>query len=263
MNTGVFQDDAILSVPGDEPAVASPCSDPDFDEFISRHTPTIKRIIKKQIRNEDDCKDLVGQVIGTIWRSWSAVKNAQSCEGYVVRVTANTVINFIMRDKKKLKNQVPLSDWDEHNYQQSPKAGAFENSELRDLGDKILAKMRVACTPDERRVMRLILTDHDIKFVADALEMKEHTVRSHWLRGRANLLAHLRLHDHDLLGGENHVISITERFAEDPDVRLTTEEIKELRAPTGRVTILKRAMIKIAPKLGIHCILMLLARGIR
>jgi len=245
------------------PSHASGRSDAEFLAFQGRIQPAIERTIKRQIRNEDDRKDLLSRVLEEIWLKWDSVRVARTKDAYVIGITSNTVIDFITRDKKKLRNQIRLTDWNQDLHQVASNPAPYLDVELRDFGERLKERMLEACTPDERHVMTLVLKGNEIREVAGVLKMNERTVRSHFLRGRANLLAHLRIHAPDLLGGEDHLIGITERYANDLDVRLTHAEIDEIRSPSGRLTILKQAMLKIAPKLGPHCLLILLARGIR
>ena len=87
--------------------------------------------------------------------------------------------------------------------------------------------------------------------IATLLALNSATVRSHFLRGRERLLAHLLLEAPDLLGGLDAVHAAMRRLAASAGSALTKEESDAVLLRNAPIGTLRKAMLKLAPYLGV------------
>lgn len=224
-----------------------------LDDLVIRIRPTIERYVSKRVRNPDHCEEIVSRVFEALARSWPSFRGECPADAYVVRIAANALKNYYERDLAKLKRSISLDVWcEEFCLQQSTHvAGPDVEIIRRDEVESLLKEMKRICSPIECAVVGLVYQGHTMDEIATLLALNSATVRSHFLRGRERLLAHLLVEAPDLLGGLDAVHAAVRRLESSSGAGLTKQEVEAVLLRNGSIGTLRKAMLKLAPYLGI------------
>ncbi len=222
-----------------------------LEEFAASVLPTLERYISKRIRNRDHRDEVVSRVLAALARSFESFRGECPPEAFAIAIAANAVRNYYERDLKKESRSISLESWCESFcvQHQDCDPGPYHQVHLREEVRGLLDLMRQACNPTECAVVELVYQGNSLDEAADLLGLKPATVRSHFLRGREKLLAHLLVAAPEYLGGPEGVDEAIQRM-EASGIRLTTEETSAIQKREGAAPILRRAMLKLAPYLG-------------
>ncbi len=112
--------------------------------------------------------------------------------------------------------------------------------------------VKEVCSDAERRVILMHAQRETPEAIAQMLHIKPATVRTHLMRGRVKVLAHLIQNRPDLLGGAAAVQNAIQSLERDGGVPLTEAERRALQTPNPNQTDLRRAALKLAKYLRLE-----------
>jgi RNA polymerase sigma factor (sigma-70 family) len=236
--------------------------EPNLDNFAIRIRPTVEKYVARRVRNKDHAEEIVSRVFEALARSWSTFRGDCPPDAYVIRIAANALKNYYERDLARQSRQISLDVWCEEFclQQQTSAPGPDFEVHQRDEVESLIREMQKVCTPVECAVVELIYQGHTMDEIATLLALNSATVRSHFLRGRERLLAHLLLEAPDLLGGIDAIFAAVRRLETSAGSALTKEEADAILLRKGPIGVLRKAMLKLAPYLGVAA---WLAAGVR
>ena len=242
----MLRPERIEDSPADRPA-------PELEELVVRIRPSITGYVSNRVRNRDHQEEIVSRVFEALARSWSSFRGDCPADAFAIRIAANAVKNYYERDLAKQSRQISLDIWCEEFCLQHTAgvSGPHLEVHLRDEVDSLLKEMQKACSEIECAVVELVYQGNTMDEIGSLLDLKAATVRSHFLRGRERLLAHLLVEAPDLLGGLDAVTAAVKRLETDPGEALSREEAEAIRLRKGPATVLRKAMLKLAPYLGV------------
>jgi RNA polymerase sigma factor (sigma-70 family) len=223
-----------------------------LDDLVVRMRPTVERYIAKRVRNQDHADEIVSRVFEALARSWDSFRGDCPADAYVIRIAANALKNYYERDLAKLRRSISLDVWcEEFCLQQTSQVpGPDLQVYQRDEVESLLREMQKACSPIECAVVELVYQGNTMDEIATLLALNSATVRSHFLRGRERLLAHLLIEAPDLLGGLDAVHAAVRRLEASASSGLTKQEAEAILLRNGSIGTLRKAMLKLAPYLG-------------
>lgn len=225
-------------------------------EEIEEHRQMLTRFIQSRVRNRTDAEDIVQTVM---LRGLSKIEDFRGdcpLSHWLVRIAANQLKLYYSRTLPKESRQTYLDEVVDEPSNRNQDA----DDENRCTVSRLLLAAKESCNKDEVRILLMVYRGESFEEIAKLLNMSSATVRSHFMRGRANLLSHLVQHDPMMLGGES-AISTGARLAMeavDPSHRLTSEEVDALANPGKRVKSFRSACLKLARFLPLPLILIAL-----
>ena len=231
---------------------AGPPSNAELEDVAIEVRPLVERYVAKRVRNPDHQEEIVSRVFEALARSWSNFRHDCPASAFVVRIAANAIKNYYERDLAKFSRQISLDVWcEEFCLQQNASVtGPDQEVHMRDEVQSLLGEMQKACSEVECAVVGLLYQGYTMDEISTLLGLQASTVRSHVLRGRERLLAHLLIEAPDLLGGAEAVEAAVRRLETGTGATLSKDEAEAVRSRKGPVTLLRKAMLKLAPYLG-------------
>ncbi len=151
----------------------------EFEAYFKEHQTMIFRMIFSYVRKKDIAEDLTLEAFMEVFQRWNRVQGFENPVGYLVRIAIN-------RAKKHLKtHQNFWLNLDEHEIAQemNPERYMLLSETNQDLEDALMDIKEI-----ERNI--ILLRDMENKqfdTIAEILEMKLSTVKSHYRRGKSKL----------------------------------------------------------------------------
>lgn len=71
----------------------------EYNECVRTYADNVYRFIVKNIRNEEDAKDIVQSAFEKLWRNRSEVDN-ERCKSYLFTVAYHNLIDFLRKNKR-------------------------------------------------------------------------------------------------------------------------------------------------------------------
>jgi len=220
-----------------------------LEDLLRRERPAIERYVRSRARTRDDADDLVQNVLLKAARHFGDFREECPFSQWLLRIAINEVKNYYRR---LAGERIESTDaWEEENpaaLQQSPsQACPTLHADDSMVAERLLEAMHCVCGEDETNVISMVYQGESFEEIAAVLEMKSATVRSHFLRGRAKLLAHLVANEPDLVGGAEAIRAAAERAAcSDAGDALDMAEREALEANDANSTVFRSACVKIA-----------------
>ncbi|MCH8274482.1 MAG: sigma-70 family RNA polymerase sigma factor [Armatimonadetes bacterium] len=245
---GVVQDLLVRAREGDAQAI---------DSLLSPHRPLISSYIGRRVRGADDREDLVQNVFLRAARNLGSFRGDCPVSQWLLRIAANELKNYYERELQKRGRSVSLDSLDDafdlDLQQTEPEAGPYSTLDAENTISLVIEAAKTACSGSEFRVIAMFYDGETYEGIGRLLDMKSATVRSHFLRGRAKLLAYLVQHEPGPLGGEEAIERAREAAsaARDPADRLDEEETAAFADPRGRSQAFRGACLKIAKHLPV------------
>lgn len=225
----------------------------DLEALLRKHRAPIESFIRGRARTREDAEDLVQNVLLKAARHYADFRHDCPLSQWLLRIAANEVKNYYRRLAGERWDS--FEDFDLENVadlQQSAQAACpDENTIERIYVEKLRYAMDAACSPDEKSVMLMVYQGESFEEIAEILELKGPTVRSHFLRGRTKLLAHLVAFEPDLVGGDDAIAAASRRAAEELD----RNEFASLEARDPRSSAFRSACAKLARHLELPCLI--------
>jgi len=224
-----------------------------LDALAIRMRPVIEGYVAKRVRNEDHKDEIVSRVFEALTRSWPTFRGDCPPDAFALRIAANALKNYYERDLVRMSRQISLDVWCEEFCLQQNTAvpGPDVEVEQRAEVEGLIKEMKRVCSPIECAVVELVYQGNTMDEIATLLALNSATVRSHFLRGRERLLAHLLVEAPDLLGGMDAVHAAVRRLETGAGSELSKEEAEAILLRKGSAGTLRKAMLKVAPYLGV------------
>lgn len=178
-------------------------------EALVSHRPVIENYIRARARTREDAEDLVQNVFLRATRALPTFRDDCPLSHWLLRIAANELKNYYRR----LSGEVPTSDFDwerenSENLQQiSTAACPALDADSRMTIEKLMAVMREVCNEEESNVIQMVYQGESFDEIAELLDAKSTTIRTHFLRGRTKLLAHIVACDSEFVGGARAILA--------------------------------------------------------
>ncbi len=226
---------------------------PGIDDLLRQHRPTIEGFIRRKARTREDAEDLVQNVALKAARYFPEFRRDCPFSQWLLRIAVNEVKNYYRRlagerwdafDDFDLENVADL--------QQSSQVACPDQDTVEKIYvERLRYAMEAACGADEINVITMVYQGESFEEIAELLDLKGPTVRSHFLRGRTKLLAHLIAFEPDLAGGDAAI----ERAAEAAHLEMDAAEIEALKLRDARSSHFRNACLKLARHLELPALL--------
>ncbi|MCS7209098.1 MAG: RNA polymerase sigma factor [Fimbriimonadales bacterium] len=215
----------------------------------------LQRYFRTRARSAEDCEDLVQETLLRVANALPRTALDAPFDHWLYRIAANCLMTYYSRVYRQRETAFTQLNYPEGI--QSLQQSAFETSLLEQIADEqrqtVLKQIiREVCSEAERRVILLHAQHETPESIAQILQMKPATVRSHLMRGRAKVLAYLIQHRPELVGGAEGIqraMAALEREGGEP---LSEAERRALHAPKPNQTNLRRAALKLAKYLRLE-----------
>jgi len=223
------------------------------EALLEYYRPLIQHYLCARIRLEEDCLEMTQEVLLRVARALPRFAPHAPFEHWLMRVLSNSLKRYYTQYARPC--EIPLSSLPAPDelpaLQTNPCANLVRQIALHQTQQRLREIVTLVCSPTEQQVIRLLEANESIGTVARMLQMNENTARSHLMRGRAKVLAHIVQYEPSLVGGteaiERAVEQLQQRGA--PHEQLTPLEHESLRHPRRNQRDLRRACLKVAPYL--------------
>ncbi len=207
--------------------------------------PRLSAFVSKKTRNRADAEEITQQTMLIAFQNLERFRGDCPLSHWAFRIAAHACTRYYRRLGSK---ETSIDDLPENLV---PAAQQQRSEESPDAVDRNLWLQRVievaqeACTPTEFRVMMMMYQTGSLDEAGTLLKMNGATVRSHFLRGRANLMAKLILEAPDLIGGKLELDAAIGKAQNDQE-GFSKAEQEALASPDKRSKAYRSACLKIA-----------------
>ena len=234
---------------------AGPAEAPSLVAELEAHRGLISGYVLKRVRTREDGEDIVQTVFTRALGNVTSFRGECPLSQWLLRIALNELRLYYARVLPRKSRLLPLESFGDFEETVQRTEDEANPSYQQGVVERLLQVASVACTPIERRVITMFYRGESFETIATLLDMRSATVRSHFLRGRANLLGHLVQHEPDLLGGVDAIEAAAgkARVAKELDGR----EMESLSGPRGG-KVFRAACVKLAKYLPAPAIWVLL-----
>ena len=222
----------------------------ELDAFARRVRPSVERYVSSQVRQRDDCEEIVGHVFLALSRTWDSFRGDCPSEAYAIHIAANAIKNYYTRDVKKKNRQISLDEWvDGYSLQHNPELVCpYKRLESVDWVEALLREMNSCCSQAECGIVGMYYQGMSMDEISRLIGMNASTVRGHFLRARKKLLAHMFIAAPELMGGRLAIQQLVEKVARENPKLFSMEELAVVRSGGSKSTDenLRSAMMKVA-----------------
>lgn len=221
-----------------------------FDRLVEMCRPVITGYLKKRVPPED-AENLAQETFLTAYSRLQTFRSECPFDKWVMRIAVNLLIDHY-RQRARHVSTVPLEpDFDEC-YAAVQRPGA--NERLNHVEEKIWVEQvlqiaKKVCHPTEFTVLAMYYQCESFDELAMMLSMSAATIRSHFLRGRSMLLAHLIEYAPEFVGGSEAIRQAVEALENDPSQPLSEQERRAIAHPQKWKKAFRSACVKIARQL--------------
>ena len=139
----------------------------EFLEKIEKHKGMIFKISKMYLENQEDREDLFQEIILQLWKSYQAFEGKSQFSTWLYRVSLNTAITFLKRDKKRtdkneLHENIDIED---------------EQNTDKELQTEFLYKAVQELKPIEKALIFLFLEGQNHKQISENMGITEVNAR--------------------------------------------------------------------------------------
>ncbi|MCT3727321.1 sigma-70 family RNA polymerase sigma factor [Elizabethkingia anophelis] len=139
----------------------------EFLEKIEKHKGMIFKISKMYLENQEDCEDMFQEIILQLWKSYQAFEGKSQFSTWLYRVSLNTAITFLKRDKKRtdkneLHENIDIED---------------EQNTDKELQTEFLYKAVQELNPIEKALIFLFLEGQNHKQISENMGITEVNAR--------------------------------------------------------------------------------------
>ncbi|UKY85803.1 RNA polymerase sigma factor [Elizabethkingia anophelis] len=139
----------------------------EFLEKIEKHKGMIFKISKMYLENQEDREDLFQEIILQLWKSYQAFEDKSQFSTWLYRVSLNTAITFLKRDKKRtdkneLHENIDIED---------------EQNTDKELQTEFLYKAVQELNPIEKALIFLFLEGQNHKQISENMGITEVNAR--------------------------------------------------------------------------------------
>jgi len=220
-----------------------------MEALLTECRTRLQRYFAARARNTDDCEDLIQEVLLRVANALPRTELNAPFDHWLYRIAANCLTSYYSRVYRQREMAfTQLSDPESvANLQQD----SFEASLVSRIAEEqaqaaLREVVQAVCSDAERRVIWMHAQHETIESIAQMLQMKPATVRSHLMRGRAKVLAYLIQYRREWLGGAEAIQAAIEALERDGGESLSEAERRALSDPKPNQTDLRRAALKLA-----------------
>ncbi len=228
-----------------------------LEQLIERYRPILWRYLRLRARNEQDAEDVLQETLLRVARALPHVQLEVPLDHWLFRVATNCLRTYYERTSPR--NEVAFSQFENletilNLQQDSPEPSLIEQIADEQIENQLIEIVHAVCSPAERQVLRLVIQDERLETVALLLHMNQNTVRSHLMRARAKVLAHIIQHCPQLVGGQEGIQQAVNRLQANarPKERLNQRELHALENPERNQEWLRKACLKLAKYLKLR-----------
>lgn len=224
----------------------------DLDRLSESIRPLLFNFFKREARTIQDAEDMVQRVLTAATTGLSKYRRESGFSSWVMGIAGNVLRNYYDRTLSKTQWQQSIEDFlefDASQVKQNPDdMSPIDRAAYKQYAAGILEIARSECTETEYSVVVMSLDDEPTADIALLLSITETAVRQHLLRGREKVLAHIVLHQADMMGGQPAVQAAWQKATTNPEVKLrpTPQEMEAWQNPAGRAKEFRRACVKMA-----------------
>jgi len=226
----------------------------DLDALLRQHRPTIEGFVRRKARTREDAEDLIQNICLKAARYFPDFRHDCPFSQWLLRIAVNEIKNYYRRLAGERWDA--FDDFDIENVadlQQSSQVPCPDQDTVEKIYvEKLKYAMEAACSADEKNVMLMVYQGESFEEIAETLDLKGPTVRSHFLRGRTKLLAHLVAFEPDMVGGDAAI----ERAAEKAQYEMDRAEIESLKRRDTGSNAFRSACAKLARHVELPAILL-------
>lgn len=224
------------------------------NQLLEHYRPFIWRYLRERVRSEEDCHDLSQEILLRVARALPSLVLYAPFEHWLMRIMANCVKRFYTQQAHKKETaftDMPETEWWMEQQCESPSDDLMHRLAQQQMRQQLLAIMLEVCSDKERQVILFLEEGEAIGAIAQQLHMNLNTARSHLMRGRAKVLAHIVQNEPSLVGGTEAIEYAVEQLRQKgaPREQLTEREHDSLLYPGRNQRVLRRACLKVAPYL--------------
>ncbi|MCT3906981.1 sigma-70 family RNA polymerase sigma factor [Elizabethkingia anophelis] len=139
----------------------------EFLEKIEKHKGMIFKISKMYLENQEDREDLFQEIILQLWKSYQAFEGKSQFSTWLYRVSLNTAITFLKRDKKRT---------DKNELHENIDIEAEQNTD-KELQTEFLYKAVQELNPIEKALIFLFLEGQNYKQISENMGITEVNAR--------------------------------------------------------------------------------------
>jgi len=227
--------------------------------LLASFRPTIAGYLKARTRTREDCEDLTQNVFLRASRNLTSFRGDCPLSQWLLRIAANELKNYYERTVPGRAATTPDNfDWENALGPQQPEGilGPYSEAENRSLVEQLISLAKEVCGTEEFAVLMMFYQGEGFEEIGRLLQLKAATVRSHFLRARGKLLAHLVTHEPALLGGSEAIKAAIETARRSGAI--DERETKAFARFDPRSEFCRNACVKIARHLPIPLALVLL-----
>ncbi|MCX7994059.1 MAG: sigma-70 family RNA polymerase sigma factor [Fimbriimonadales bacterium] len=215
----------------------------------------LQRYFRTRARSAEDCEDLVQEVLLRVSNALPKTELNAPFDHWLYRIAANCLITYysrVHRHHETAFTQLSNPESIDHLQQDSFEASLLERIADEQTQAMLVRVVKEVCSDAEQRVILMHAQHETPSAIAQMLQMSPATVRTHLMRGRAKVLAHLIQHRPELLGGAHAIQEAVAALERDGNTPLTEAERRALQEPKPNQTDLRRAALKLAKYLRLE-----------
>ena len=229
---------------------AIPTSDPTtFDKLTVLFRGRIVRYLARRVP-PDVAEELAQDVFLAAYQNFGSFRDHRAIEHWLFRIATNRLTDYY---RSRARRAVSISlDQLNSDYlpgvQQNEGEGRPSQVENRVWVEQVLAIARRVCSSVQFTVLCLYYQSGSLDEVAALLDMPSATVRSHFLRGRGELLSHLIAQEPEFVGGQEAIERTSEKLKREADSpeAFSSLELQALSEPRRWAKAFRSACVKIA-----------------
>lgn len=208
-------------------------------EGLEAHRPMLLRFIRSRVRSPQDAEDIVQTAMYRAVASREGFRGDCPASQWMLRIAINELRRHYSRTVPKLER---TSELDENLVAEAGEPDSAETAAA------LMRAAKTACSDKEFAVLLLVYKGRTLQEISGALDMSFSTVRSHFLRGRANLLALVVRELPELVGGKRSIDAAILRAQASMDTsdRLSSAELIALHEPRAKSAVFRSACLKLA-----------------
>lgn len=228
-----------------------------LDQLLQHYRPALARYLRSRTRSEQDAEDILQEALLRATRALPHTDLHMPVDHWLFRITSNCLRTYYERTYPRSEvifSQLEPPETVLNLQQESPEPSLIERITDEQTEAQLTAIARAVCSPPERQVLMLVMQDESLEMIAQMLHMNPNTVRTHLMRARSKVLAHIVHHCPEMVGGKEAIQKAVAQLQETapPKERLTDKEIRAIQQPGRNQEALRRACLKLAKYLKLQ-----------
>ena len=225
-------------------------------KLLAANRPLIESYLGRRTRNLDDRDDLVQNVMLRAARNLANFRSDCPVSQWMLRIAANELKNYYERTLGRRTESTDEFDWEtfagaQHS-DETP--GPYDQTDERVATTQLVGIAQEVCNESEFAVLMMFYQDESLEEIGRMLDMKSATVRSHFLRARSKLLAHLVTSRPEFVGGVEAIRAAEVRAIEAQE--LNPREAEAFARRDGKSEMFRAACLKVARHLPVPILLL-------